>query len=111
MLDTPEIIAEHFIRHESGLLVSDRGRIYGDRLRTFRAKARKDGYCQIHAKGDRFYYLHRLVYEAHRGPIPAGLEINHKDLNKQNNALDNLEAVTHAENIRHAIRLKRGRKP
>lgn len=45
---------------------------------------------------------HRVVWEAANGPIPDGLQINHKDLNKTNNRLDNLEVVTGAENIRHS---------
>lgn len=52
--------------------------------------------CQVMA--------HRLVYEVLVGPIPDGLEINHKDLNKQNNKPNNLEPVTGLENTRHSWR-------
>jgi len=45
---------------------------------------------------------HRLVWEAANGPIPCELQINHKDLNKQNNRLSNMELTTGAENIRHS---------
>lgn len=45
---------------------------------------------------------HRLVWETLRGPIPDGMQINHKDLNKANNHPNNLEVVTPAENIRHS---------
>lgn len=45
---------------------------------------------------------HRLVYEVKVGPIPDGLEINHKDLDKQNNRPDNLETVTGAQNTQHS---------
>ncbi len=45
---------------------------------------------------------HRIVWECFCGKIPEGLEINHKDGNKQNNCLSNLELVTHAENMQHA---------
>lgn len=45
---------------------------------------------------------HRLVWSAARGVIPEGLQINHRDLNKQNNCLDNLELVTGKENVAHA---------
>lgn len=45
---------------------------------------------------------HRLVYAALVGAIPDGLQINHRDLNKQNNRPDNLEVVTGSENIAHS---------
>lgn len=47
--------------------------------------------------------VHRLVWEAFNGPIPGRLEINHKDLDRANNRLDNLELVTHQQNVQHAI--------
>lgn len=47
--------------------------------------------------------VHRLVWEAFNGPIPNRLEINHKDLDRANNRLDNLELMTHQQNIQHAI--------
>lgn len=49
-----------------------------------------------------FLLLHRVVYEAFNGPIPAGLEINHKNGDKHDNRLENLEAITRMENTRHA---------
>ncbi len=45
---------------------------------------------------------HNLVWEVKVGPIPSGLELNHKDLNPANNTLDNLELVTKPENIQHS---------
>ncbi len=49
-------------------------------------------------------YVHHLVAAAFIGPRPEGREVNHKDLNKQNNRVDNLEYTTHRRNIRHAVR-------
>lgn len=46
--------------------------------------------------------VHRLVWEAFNGPIPGRLEINHKDLDRSNNKLENLELLTHRENVNHA---------
>lgn len=47
--------------------------------------------------------VHRMVWEAFIGPIEGRLEINHKDLNRSNNSLSNLELVTHQQNLKHAI--------
>jgi hypothetical protein len=47
--------------------------------------------------------VHRMVWEAFNGRIESRLEINHKDLDRTNNQLDNLEITTHRQNIQHAI--------
>jgi hypothetical protein len=49
-------------------------------------------------------YIHILVAEAFLGPRPTGLEVNHKDGNKENNCVDNLEYITHSEQLLHAYR-------
>lgn len=54
--------------------------------------------------------VHRLVWEAFRGPLAPGLVVNHLDGVPGHNALANLEAVTVAENVRHAFRVL-GRNP
>ncbi len=48
-------------------------------------------------------YVHRLVWSAFNGLIDKGMEVNHKDGNKVNNRLTNLEIVTRKENAAHAI--------
>ncbi len=47
---------------------------------------------------------HRVVAVAFIG-IPAGKEVNHKDGNRTNNHLDNLEVVTRSENNLHKFRV------
>ena len=44
--------------------------------------------------------VHRLVYKTFVGEIPPGYHIHHKDHNKQNNALDNLELIDPVEHQR-----------
>ena len=47
--------------------------------------------------------VHRLVAQLFL-PNPEGLpEVNHKDGNKDNNHVDNLEFVTHSANVRHSF--------
>ena len=45
--------------------------------------------------------IHRLVMEAFIGPCPDGIQVNHKDGDKSNNRLDNLEYMTQSENMVH----------
>tara|TARA_R110002126_G_scaffold6065_5_gene31939 strand:+ start:816 stop:1355 length:540 start_codon:yes stop_codon:yes gene_type:complete len=47
--------------------------------------------------------IHRVLWEAFNGRIPKGFEVNHINLNRQDNRLENLELVTHQQNIKHAI--------
>lgn len=47
--------------------------------------------------------VHRLVMAAHVGQPPEGKQVNHKDGEKSNNRLDNLEYCTPLENLRHCI--------
>ena len=49
--------------------------------------------------------VHHLVMEAFIGPRPRGLVCNHKDGDKLNNRVDNLEYVTSSENTKHAYRI------
>jgi hypothetical protein len=56
--------------------------------------------------------VHGLVAETFIGPRPNGAQVNHKDGNKRNNAVCNLEYVTASQNIQHAYDtgLKRSRR-
>jgi hypothetical protein len=53
------------------------------------------GMVTLHRKR---HYVHRLVYEYHRGPIPEGLELDHLCRNRRCANPDHLEPVTHQVN-------------
>ena len=53
------------------------------------------------------FLVHRLVYETFIEAVPPGMQINHKDENKYNNRLDNLEIVTPSENLKYGTGLER----
>lgn len=50
-------------------------------------------------------YIHRLMAEVFLDNTNMYPEVNHKDGNKHNNNLDNLEWVTKSENSKHAYKL------
>lgn len=47
---------------------------------------------------------HRISYELHKGPIPAGLQIDHLCRNPACVNPDHLEPVTQSENVRRGLR-------
>ncbi len=87
----------------------DDGRIY---------KKSRRGYLQLQGCDNYGYRLvkiirqgryftvraHRLVYEAWKGPIQEGYEIDHINGDKSDNRPCNLDLVTHSENIKRAAR-------
>ena len=58
----------------------------------------------------KWYSAHRLVWEAFNGPIPEGYEINHINEKKFDNRLENLNLMTHRENINYGTGIKRSAK-
>lgn len=61
------------------------------------------GYSRVQLCG-KFYFVHRLVAEKYI-PNPNNLpQVNHKDGDKTNNSVENLEWVSNQENRNHAIK-------
>ena len=68
-----------------------------------------DGYCSVALTDThhvtKSFFLHRLVAMTFIPNTENKSEVNHKDGNKCNNCVSNLEWVTRLENQQHAIRM------
>jgi hypothetical protein len=64
---------------------------------TQRIVEENDGYPSI-TIGKKRCGLHRLIWETFMGPIPNGMIIHHKDHDKRNACLENLELVSSKDN-------------
>lgn len=90
------------------LLVDKEGTIFNTKTnRTIGSPSKTTQYINVGYKyKERKIYTilaHRLVWLAHKGLIPEGFVVNHKDGNKHNNKLSNLEICSESENHKHAF--------
>ena len=78
------------------------------RNRLLKTSKTEKGYLRVElykkGKGKKIR-VHRLVAETFLPNLYNFKEINHKDGNKQNNCVDNLEWCTHSYNMREACKL------
>ena len=56
---------------------------------------------------EKFYYIHRLVFEAFNGQIPENMQVNHINEIKADNRLSNLNLMTRKENINFGTGIER----
>jgi len=87
-------------------LISKEGQVYSTKTNKIREiEINENGYCRIRlmdgTKQGKKFYIHRLVAEAYI-PNPNNYnQVNHKDLNKHNNDVNNLEWCSEAMNMQH----------
>ena len=104
--------------YEGLYMVSDKGRVMGTPKKThyghiLAQKETSQGYmsvCLFKEGATKYFSVHRLVASAFISNPKSKREINHKDGDKKNNCVDNLEWVTRSENEKHAYGVL-GKKP
>ena len=102
---------EVFIEHQSGLYVSNKGQVFvpksGKRQEHFTfGSDTNNGYKQVLYKRKN-YLVHRLVAESFL-PNPNNYPmVNHKDENKTNNNVTNLEWCTQQYNVNYGTGIER----
>lgn len=85
--------------------ISNFGRIKNKNNKIIKQYINKSGYfcVKLYKKGKhKEYRVHRLVMITFQDNKNRNLDINHKDGNKLNNNLNNLEWCTHKYNIQHS---------
>lgn len=100
-MEQASIEKSHYTLYSDGRIINEKtGRV----LKPFTSREyisyniMLDGVC-------RYFEIHRLLarYFVHNPNPKKRIQVNHKDLNKHNNDLDNLEWVTPEQNIHHAM--------
>lgn len=92
------------IKNYEGLYeVSNCGEVRNKNKKLLKPRIDKDGYVRVMLSKNsklKLCQVHRLVANTFLGE--SELTVNHKDENKQNNNLDNLEFMTNKENNRYS---------
>lgn len=101
---------KNVVGFEELFAISDQGRLWSKRSKKIlKQYIHKNGYyvCSTKIGGrkgvNKCFKIHRLVAEAFLENPENKPTVNHKDGNKLNNKLENLEWSTHKEQIEHAI--------
>ena len=92
---------------QTDYLITEEGDVYSRKFgKLKKMKQRTERYKAINLWNngkEKAHYVHRLVAETYI-PNPDNLpEVNHKDEDKTNNNVANLEWSTHADNVQHSL--------
>ena len=70
-------------------------------MRCRKPKLHRDGYLVLQVwknNKPKDYQVDRFVFECFRGDIPSDLQVDHRDNDRQNNSIDNLQLLTPSAN-------------
>ena len=96
--------------YEGLYAITEDGQVWSYRRNKYLKQQQARNYLSIELHKDnnrKNYFIHRLVAETYI-PNPHNLpEVNHIDENKYNNCVDNLEWVSHKDNMNHGTQKER----
>lgn len=94
------------VRSLDRVILKSNGVLQRRKGRTCNLNTDADGYITVKLNSNgtsKTRRVHRLVYEAFCGHIGADIEIDHIDFDRANNAIENLQALTHTENVARTV--------
>jgi hypothetical protein len=83
-----------------GMVCAARDLVVGQSVRAFSLSLANDGHYRVHGFVDgsaKHQYTARMVWEYFNGPITGDNILHHKDFNKLNNELSNLELLSNSQ--------------
>lgn len=84
-------------------LISKDGKVFSTKTNKFLNPSKtKDGYLKVALRSNNkayYFRVHKLVAMTYLDNPNSLTEVNHKDFNRTNNCLDNLEWISHDDNI------------
>jgi HNH endonuclease/NUMOD4 motif len=98
-----EVSDEGFVRSVDRV-IERRGKPARLKGKELKLLAHSQGYWSVCLSNQKRHLVHSLVMEAFVGPRKKGMDINHKNGDKKDNRLENLEYCSRSQNMAHAVR-------
>lgn len=90
---------------DKNLYITVGGRFINDKGKEVLGCKHPSGYIYL-GFGNKKFLAHRLVWEAFKGEIPEGMEIDHKNGERYDNRLCNLSLCSHKDNCNNPISIE-----
>jgi len=92
---------------DSNYSVDEMGTVYSRKGRVLKGSVNNIGYKQIFAYRDckqtGSYLVHRMVWETFKGSVPDGYVVDHINMDKLDNRLENLRLLTFQQNLLNRV--------